>query len=109
MKKRLRKKFRTGEFTEYEFKVQFKMPAPASEDAASAMLGAFLDEIESRGLAGGGSYSNDGDFSFFVASRREHGIVTEAHRQAIEAWLSGNPGVTAATVGPLVDVRRTVE
>lgn len=109
MKKRLRKKFRTGEFTEYEFQVQFKMPAPASEDAATAMLGAFLDEIESRGLAGGGSYSNDGDFSFFVASRREHGIVTEAHRHGLEAWLAGNPGIAGATVGPLVDVRRPGE
>ena len=106
MKKRLRKKYRTGEFTEYEFQVQFKTSAPAGEDAALATLDAFLDQIQSQGLEGGGSYSNEGDFSFFVASRREHGRVTEAQRQAVEAWLSANPSILSATVGPLLDFRR---
>jgi len=109
MKKRLRKKFRTGEFTEYEFQVQFKLPAPAGEAAANAMVGTFLDRIDTLGLVGGGSYSNEGEFSFFVASRREHGRVTEVHRQALEQWLGSQANLAGITVGPLLDVRRDGE
>jgi uncharacterized protein YggL (DUF469 family) len=109
MKKRLRKKFRTGEFTDYEFEVGFKMASPAGEAAVSGMLDAFLDHIESQGLSGGGSWSNDGDFSFYVSSRRDRGLVTEGHRQSVEAWLSGNPAVTGVTVSPLLDAHRDGE
>ena len=48
MKKRLRRKFRTGEFTDYEFVVQFKIAQPGGETAVGAMLGAFLDQVEGR-------------------------------------------------------------
>ena len=103
MKKRLRKKFRTGEFTEYEFQVTFRMPSPADPQAVEAMLGTFLDAIESRGLMGGGGHSLQGDFSFVVSAGRPRTKVSEAHRAALEAWLQGNPALTGATVGPLVD------
>lgn len=104
MKKRLRRKFRTGEFTDYEFVVQFKIAQPGGETAVGAMLGAFLDQVEAQGLAGGGGCSSEGDFSFFVSSRRERGAVTEAHREVLSAWLAGNPEVAGFTVGPLQNV-----
>ena len=103
MKKRLRKKFRTGEFTEFEFQVSFRMQPPVEPQAVEAMLGAFLDEIETRGLMGGGGHSLQGDFSFVVSGGKPRTRVGEAHRQALEAWLRGNAGITGASVGPLVD------
>jgi len=109
MKKRLRKKFRTGEFTEYEFQVQFRMAPPAGESASCALLDRFLDQIEGQQLSGGGSWSNEGAFDFYVSARREHGAVTEAHRLGVEAWLKGEPAIAEATVGPLLDAWRQPE
>ena len=107
MKRRLRKKFRTGEFTDYEFEVTFKAVAAVTEAEASNLVGEFLAQIESHRLVGGGSWSHEGQFSFFVCAER--GVVTEAHRQALEAWLLANPAITAVTVGPRLDARREVE
>jgi len=103
MKKRLRKKFRTGEFTEYGFEVEFRMALPGDAAAGEALLDAFLDQIEAQGLAGGGSGGPDGDFSFFVAAYRPRVAVTEAHRQALAGWLAENPAVAGPKVGPLVN------
>ena len=109
MKRRLRKKFRTGEFTEYEFQVQFRMAPPAGEAAAYAMLESFLSELDALELAGGGSWSNEGAFSFFAFAKREHGAVTDAHRQGLEAWFAGNPAIAEGTVGPLLNAWREVD
>ena len=72
-------------------------------EAVEALLGAFLDHIEAQGLAGGGGTSVNGDFAFFVSAGRPRLAVTEAHRLSLEAWLAGNPAVTGAAVGPLLD------
>lgn len=103
MKKRLRKKFRLGEFTEFEFPVAFKMKDTPDTAAVDALLGVFLDEVETRGLVGGGTFSNEGDFRFSLYANRARVAVTEEHRQAMEAWLSANPAIATHTVGPLVD------
>lgn len=109
MKKRLRKKFRTGEFTEFGFQVAFHLESPFDAPAVEAMLDTFLDQMETQGLVGGGSGGPDGDFSFFVASYRPRVPVTEAHRQALEAWLGAQPGIAGPSVGPLVDAWRSGE
>ena len=106
MKKRLRKKFRTGEFTEFGFQVAFHLDPPVDSPAVEAMLDTFLDQIEAQGLVGGGSGGPDGDFSFFVAAFRPRVPVTETHRQAMEAWLGAQPALADPTVGPLVDAWR---
>ena len=103
MKKRLRKRFRLGEFTEYEFQVDFTMKETTDLTAGDTLLGVFLDEIEGRGLVGGGTYSNLGEFSFSLYANRARVTVTEEHRQAVELWLSQNPAIATHTVGPLVD------
>jgi uncharacterized protein YggL (DUF469 family) len=103
MKKRLRKKFRLGEFTEFEFQVDFKMKETPDASAVDALLGTFLDDIEARGLVGGGTFSNQGDFTFSLYANRAKVAVTEEHRQAVEAWLVANPAIASHTVGPLVD------
>jgi uncharacterized protein YggL (DUF469 family) len=103
MKKRLRKKFRLGEFTEFEFQVDFKMKETPDPAAVDALLGTFLDDIEARGLVGGGTFSNQGDFSFSLYANRAKVAVTEEHRQAVTNWLSSNPAIASHTVGPLVD------
>jgi uncharacterized protein len=106
MKKRLRKRFHTGEFTEYEFQVEFQLAPPADETAVDAMLGAFLDQIEGRGLVAGGSCSHVGDFSFFLSAQKARTPVTDAHRSAVQTWLAGQASVTNAKVGPLEDAWR---
>jgi uncharacterized protein YggL (DUF469 family) len=103
MKKRLRKKFRTGEFTEFEFQVSFRLQPPVAPDAVEAMLGTFLDQIETQGLMGGGGHSLQGDFSFVVSAGGPRTRVADTHRQALEAWLVGHPALTGVSVGPLVD------
>ena len=103
MKKRLRKKFRTGEFTEFGFDVEFRMVPPFDPAAVEAMMDAFLDHLDGQRLAGGGSSGPKGDFSFFIASYRPRMAVTEVHRAAMEAWLAGNAGIVDAQVGPLVN------
>jgi uncharacterized protein YggL (DUF469 family) len=103
MKKRLRKKFRTGEFTEYGFEVDFHLAAPVEAVAADALLNAFLDQLEAQSLAGGGGGGEDGAFSFFVAAGRPRLVVTDAHRAALDAWLSAQPGVLEPKVSPLTD------
>ena len=103
MKKRLRKRFRLGEYTEFEFVVDFKMKETADSAASEALLGVFLDSIEARGLVGGGTFSNQGDFSFCLYANRARVAVTEDHRQAVALWLAENPAIATHTVGPLVD------
>ena len=58
---------------------------------------------------GGGGLSNEGDFSFFLDAKQAHGVVTEAHRQAVQGWLSGQAAIASATVGPLLDAHREFE
>jgi hypothetical protein len=102
MKKRLRKKFHTGEFTEFGFEVAFHLAAPVQPEAEQDLLEAFLDQIESQGLAGGGM-SREGRFAFTIAAARPRVPVTEAHRLALEAWLKANPAIQEPRVGPLAD------
>ena len=103
MKKRLRKKFRLGEYTEFEFQVDFAMKDTEDQVAVDALLGTFLDEIEGRGLVGGGTFSNRGEFRFSLYANRARVAVTEEHRQAVQQWLTSNPVITSHTVGALVD------
>jgi uncharacterized protein YggL (DUF469 family) len=35
--------------------------------------------------------------------------VTEAHRQAMEAWMASHPAIAGPKVGPLVDAWRPEE
>ena len=103
MKKRLRKKFKLGEYTEFEFQVDFKMKDAPEGEGVDALLGEFLDAIEARGLVGGGTFSNQGDFTFSLYANRARVAVTQEHREVVAAWLSARTDLASHTVGPLVD------
>jgi hypothetical protein len=103
MKKRLRKKFRMGEFKEYEFLVEFEMAPPRDPAAIGTLMETFLDHMDSLRLVGGGGSTEEGRFLFMVASNHSKVPTTDAHREALEAWLKGNPAILAPKVGPLVD------
>lgn len=101
MKKRLRKKLRLGEFREFGFEVQFRLPADLAEDAMWAFSDAFLQQaIEGNSLMCGGSCGRNWDV--FV-TRAGRGSASEQQRAAVSAWLQQHPLVSEIRVGPPID------
>lgn len=101
MKKRLRKKLRTGEFKEMGFYVRFRLPEDISEVELDTVLDHFIDDaIEVNGLEYGGG--GDTEWEGFVTLNRR-GSVTEDQRGKVIAWLSGNPRIIEHEVSELMD------
>jgi uncharacterized protein YggL (DUF469 family) len=102
MRKRLRKKLRRGEFTEYAFDVQYSLKAGMSAAAVDEFLDRFLEHaIEAHHLrCGGGGQGVGWDFLVTKAGR---GSPTEEQRSAVDAWLAAQPEVGSYTVGHFVD------
>jgi hypothetical protein len=102
MRKRLRKKLRRGEFTEYAFDVQYSLEAGMSAVAVEEFLDRFLEHaIEAHNLScGGGGQGAGWDFLVTKAGR---GSPTEEQRSAVDAWLAAQPEVRSYTVGQSVD------
>ena len=101
MKKRMRKKLYLGEFQEFGFEVQFRLPADLSEPDQEKFFDTFMDEaIERHGLMCGGGCGTDWDIFVTLADR---GSATEKHRKLVEDWLGNSPLVSEVRIGPLVD------
>lgn len=95
--RRLRKKLRLGEFQEFGFEISFSLKLELDAHQSAIFWDAFiLNVIEPHGLAFGGGTSG------FV-SLRTRGSVTEAHREIVRSWLTSQPEVQVANIGPLVD------
>lgn len=95
--RRLRKRLLVGEFQEFGFEVRFQFHGKPDDKQTSRFWDTFiLEAIERNGLGFGG-----GDTEGFVTAVR--GSATEAHRQAVEAWLRARAELSSVTVGPLVD------
>jgi uncharacterized protein len=101
MRKRIRKKLFLGEFQEYGFEVQFRLPPDLSDQDQEAFFNAFWDEaIDGQGLLFDGGCGTDWDIFITLADR---GSTKEIHRKAVEEWLQKSPLVSELRIGPLVD------
>lgn len=95
--RRLRKKLRIAEFTQFGFELSFNLRGRLTEDELIRFWDAFILElIEPNGLAYGGGLNG------FV-SAWSRGSPSEAHRELVRTWLMSRPEVVAAEVGVLID------
>jgi uncharacterized protein len=102
MRKRLRKKLHRGEFQELGFEVCFRVADDISDEAFDGIVDPFISQaIEANGLLCGGGGKKP-EWGVFVTLDRR-GSATEAHRQAVQRWLTARPEVKEIRVGPLVD------
>lgn len=94
--RRLRKKLHLDEFREDGFAVRLAF-VPADDPLEHLRFwDAFIAEaIEANGLIYGG-----GAEGFAMPER---GSATDAHREAVRAWLATRTELSATTVGPLAD------
>ncbi|MCB1938916.1 MAG: DUF469 family protein [Rhodocyclaceae bacterium] len=96
--RRLRKKLCVGEFKEVGFDVDLQFPDDTAAEAVDAFFARFFSEvIEPEGLLYGG-----GETSGFVCVAGR-GSVTDAQREAVQAWLAASGALRDFHVGPLVD------
>lgn len=102
MRKRLRKKLRNAEFTQFGFSVQYSvehgLAAPVLDDLLDRFI---LDAVEANGLHCGGG-GGPAEWDFFVCGNGRRS-ATDADRQRIEEWLQRQREVTARRVGGLQD------
>lgn len=102
MKKRLRKKYRVGEFRElcFEFIINYKGDVQSPE--CVQFLNAFVEEcIEANGLNCEGCLTNEG---CNITARAEDPTQTsEEQRQAVRTWLEGRSDIELVSFGELVD------
>lgn len=104
MKKRLRKKKRVGEFTQYGFEVRVLFREGTSEREIDAFVDAWTDAVEARGLMYGGG-TDERTMNVFV-TRAARGSATEEDRAALGRFLEASSVVLAPGVGELVDAWR---
>jgi len=104
LNRRQRKKLLVGEFQELVFDTQISFAKPLDESAYDAFIDAFIDFVESRHLVIGGFGGSlplsemDG-----LVSKAGPGSVTDADRQAVQAWLEQRAEVSKVVLGELVD------
>src|SRR4030042_1952877 len=102
MRKRLRKKLRRGEFTEYAFDVEYSLNEGLSSTAVDEFLDRFLEHaIESQNLScGGGGQGMAWDFLVTKAGR---GSPSEEQRNAVGACLAAQSEGRSYAVGQFGD------
>lgn len=102
MKKRLRKKYRVGEFRELCFEFTFDYKGDINSQECEQFLHAFVDDcIEYNGLNCEGNLTDEG---CNITARAEDATQTsETQRQAVKTWLSARPDVEVKSFGELVD------
>ena len=102
MKKRLRKKYRVGEFKElcFEFSFEYKGDVAAAE--CEQFLHALVEDcIEANGLNCEGNMTDEG---CNITARAEDATQTsDAQRLAVKAWLEAREDVELKSFGELVD------
>lgn len=102
MKKRLRKKYRIGEFRELCFEFTFDYKGDIESPECEQFLHAFADEcIEANGLDCEGNLTEEG--CNIVAHATDPTQTSETQRQAVKAWLDGRDDVEVKSFGELVD------
>jgi uncharacterized protein YggL (DUF469 family) len=100
MNRRLRKKLRRGEFTQYGFGLDLEYVQGLSQADYELALDQLIEVIEYLGLNVGGGGSRLG-FGGFVT--RYKGTCTDDDLSRVKSLLGVLPHVSKVTVGPLVD------
>lgn len=95
MRRRLRKKKRLGEFTEFCFEMSAKFMPGTSEAEAEHLMDDFIDYIEASNLQFGGSHTTDGMTG--IVERRGRPYVTDLDRAVVMGWLHSRRIVSMAT------------
>ncbi len=106
MKKRLRKKLRVGEFSEFGFLMGYRYAEDKSEADRYELLERFLEKaIEANGLLciGFPKEKQDNQFEAFVMVDESRGSVADEQRQAVAEWLKSDAEINAWHVSPLMD------
>ena len=102
MKKRLRKKYRVGEFKElcFEFSFEYKGDVAAAE--CEQFLHALVEDcIEANGLDCEGSITDDG--CSIIAKAVDPTQTSNAQREAVKSWLEARSDVELKSFGELQD------
>ncbi len=102
MKKRLRKKYRVGEFRELCFEFSFEYKGDVEAPECEKFLHAFVDEcIEANGLNCEGNITEGG--CNITAKAVDPTQTNDAQREAVKAWLEARPEVELLSFGELED------
>lgn len=102
MKRRLRKKKRTGEFRELGFEVLADLRDGLSPNEFDAFLDRWFSAVERRQLAFGGGGGHDGKFEGFVA-RAGRGSASDEDRATLASFLESDAAVIRHHVRELRD------
>lgn len=102
MKKRLRKKYRVGEFRELCFEFTFDYKGDVESPECEQFLHAFVTEcIEANGLNCEGNLTDEG---CNIIARAENPTQTsQAQRDAVKAWLEARQDVEVKAFSELTD------
>ncbi len=102
MKKRLRKKYRVGEFRELCFHFSFDYKGDVEAPECEQFLHAFVEEcIEANGLNCDGSITESG---CNITAKAENPVLTnEEQRQAVKSWLEAREDVELQSFSELED------
>ncbi|WP_044251700.1 50S ribosome-binding protein YggL [Rhodopirellula sp. SWK7] len=95
MRRRLRKKRRLGEFTEFCFEMSAKFTLGTTGAEADHLIDDFIDYIEASNLQFGGNHTTDGIAG--IVDRRGRPYVTDLDRAAVMDWLNSQRIVSMAT------------
>ncbi len=102
MKKRLRKKYRVGEFRELCFEFSFEYKGDVESPECEQFLHAFVSEcVEANGLSCEGNLTNDA--CNVIAKAEDPRTTNEQQRLAVKTWLEGRSDVEVKSFGELTD------
>jgi hypothetical protein len=98
MKKRLRKKLRRGEFTEYGFGLALDFFPGLTQEGLETLMDRVITVVEARSMYVGGGGSLNG-FGGYVTRRKAS--CTEEDRVYVSETLRGIPGIAKCIVEDL--------
>ena len=102
MKKRLRKKYRVGEFRELCFKFSFEYRGDVESAECEQMIRTFDAEcLEPNGLVCSGLFQNIG--CNITVRAVDPTLTNEAQRAAVKAWVEARPEIELKSFGELED------
>lgn len=103
MNKRLRKKYRLGEFQELGFSFTFDYKGDVESAECEAFLTAFVNEcIDANALDCDGQLTEEG--CFFLATASDPRDTTEEQRIAVKTWLESKSEIEFKEISELTDL-----